>query len=441
MWGGDAGQATAEEGGEGNFTPNSEEEQAIKSGSRMTSKPKVAIVHDCLSRYGGPERVLEQILHIFPDADLFSMVDLIPEERRGFLMNKPVQTSFIQKLPKWARQRHLAFLPLMPCLVEQFDLSGYDLVISSGYSVAKGVITGPNQLHIAYCHSPLRYAWDLRSHYLKGANLHTGVRGLIAKILLHYFRIWDAQSQQRVDHFVTNSQFVRRRIEKVYRREAEVVHPPVDVKRFTCQPVKDEHYLVAGHMVAYKKIGVVVDAFARMPNRHLRVIGDGPEFEGIRRRATPNVRMLGYTSNAVLRDEMQSARAFVFAGEEDFGILPLEAQACGTPVIAYSRGGLKESVDPKKTGIFFHEQTPAAICAAVDQFEAKAISFNPREIRKHAERFSAEKFREGFLLLVSRHWREFTGGGELETNAKKPADSVFVDRFLPNPDELVSALR
>ena len=405
-------------------------------------KPKVAIVHDWLSMYGGAERVLEQIIQLFPDADLFSMVDLIPKERRGFLMNKPVKTSFIQKLPEWARQRHQAFLPLMPCAVEQFDLSSYDLVISSSYSVAKGVITGPNQLHISYCHSPMRYAWDLQGLYLKEENLSVGVRGLMTKLLLHYFRLWDAQSQQRVDHFITNSRFVRRRIEKVYRRDADVVYPPVDVERFTCHPAKDNHYLVAGHMIPYKKVGVVVDAFAKMPNRRLRVIGHGPEFEKIRRRTTPNVHMLGYQPNAVLRDEMQRAKALVFAGEEDFGILPLEAQACGTPVIAYSRGGLKESVDPKRTGIFFHEQTPDAVCAAVDQFEAMKTPFNPWEIRRHAERFSAEKFREGFLALVSKHWRGFTGGAELEMAVKKPQNAGFVDRPLPaGTNEFVAALR
>lgn len=396
-----------------------------------SSKPRVAIVHDWLTMYGGAERVLEQIIEIFPEADLFSMVDVIPKERRGFLMDKPVKTSFIQKLPGWARQRPQAFLPLMPCAVEQFDLSGYDLVISSGYSVAKGVITGPNQLHIAYCHSPMRYAWDLQSLYIKEANLVSGVRGLITKMLLHYFRLWDAQSQLRVDHFVTNSHFVRRRIAKVYGRHSEVVHPPVDVNRFTCRVAKEEHYLVAGHMVPYKKIDLAVDAFAKMPNRRLRVVGSGPEFERIRRRATPNVQMLGYQPNAVLRDEMQRAKALIFAGEEDFGILPLEAQACGTPVIAYSRGGLKESVDPKKTGIFFHEQTADAICAAVDQFEAMAVPFNPREIRRHAERFSAENFREGFLRLVSKYWREFTGGEELDAALKTPSTAEFVDRLLP----------
>ncbi len=401
-------------------------------------RPKVAIVHDWLAKYGGPERVLEQIIQIFPDADLFSMVDLIPAERRGFLMNKPVATSFIQKLPKWARQRFLAFLPLMPCAVEQIDLSAYDLIISSGHSIAKGVITGPNQLHISYCHSPMRYAWDLQSLYLKEANLYSSARGLITKILLHYFRLWDAQSQQRVDHLITNSQFVRRRIEKIYRRRADVVYPPVDVKRFTCHPVKEEYYLVAGHMVPYKRIGMVVDAFAKMPNRRLRVVGHGPEFESIRRRATPNVRLLGYQPNAVLREEMQRAKALVFAGEEDFGILPVEAQACGTPVIAYSRGGLKETVDPGRTGVFFHEQTPEAICEAINQFEAVPVSFGPREIRQHVEQFSTENFRRAFLTLVARHWREFTGGDELEVNAKIPDPTDFVDRILSGETNAVA---
>ncbi len=406
------------------------------------SKPRVAIVHDWLAMYGGAERVLEQIIQLFPEADLFSMVDLIPEHRRGFLMDKEVRTSFLQNLPSWARQRYRGFLPLMPCAVEQFDLSDYDLVISSSYSVAKGVITGPNQLHICYCHSPLRYAWDLQSLYLRKAKLTANLHGLLTKIFLHYFRVWDAQSQQRVDHFITNSQFVRRRIDKVYRRDADVVYPPVDVKRFTCQPVKEEHYLVAGHMVPYKKIGLVVDAFAKMPNRRLRVLGSGPEFEQIARRATPNVRMLGYQPNAILREEMQRAKALVFAGEEDFGILPVEAQACGTPVIAYSRGGLKETVEPNKTGLFFHEQTPEAICDAINQFERMADSFKPWEIRRHAERFSAENFRDKFWALVAKHWYEFTEGGELQGTNKKPERTELVDRLLPTGEnEMAAALR
>ena len=404
-----------------------------------SGKPKVAIVHDWLANYGGPERVLEQIIQLFPEADLYSMVDLIPEERRGFLMNKPVTTSFIQKLPKWARHRFLAFLPLMPCAVEQFDLSAYDLVISSGHSIAKGVITGPNQLHVSYCHSPMRYAWDLQSLFLKEANLYSNIRGLITKILLHYFRLWDSQSQQRVDHFITNSQFVRRRIEKVYRRTADIVYPPVDVKRFTCCPVKDDHYLTAGHMVPYKKIGMVVDAFAKMPNRRLRVIGHGPEFEQIRRRATPNVQMLGYQPNAVLRDEMQRAKALIFAGEEDFGILPVEAQACGTPVIAYGRGGLQETVDSTRTGIFFHTQTLEAICEAINRFEAMPVSFVPREIRQHAERFSVENFRRDFSTLIAKHWREFTGEDEMELSIKASKPLEFVDRVLHNEGNVVVA--
>jgi glycosyltransferase involved in cell wall biosynthesis len=368
---------------------------------------KVAIVHDWLPVYAGAERVLEQIIKIFPQADLFSMVDLLPPDQRGFLLDKPVRTSFIQKLPAWARQRYRAFLPLMPYAVEQFDLSGYELVISSSYAVAKGVLTGPDQLHVCYCHSPMRYAWDLQHQYLREAKLENTFKGLISRIMLHYLRIWDGVGQQRVDRFITNSQFVRKRLKKFYRRDAIVIYPPVDTESFTLCERKDDYYLTASRLVPYKMVGAVVDAFAQMPDRELRVIGQGPEFENIRNRATPNVKMMGYQPNDVLQREMQRARAFVFAAEEDFGIVPVEAQACGTPVIAFGRGGAKETVVPGRTGILFHQQTPEAIRAAIEEFEASLHLFDSQAIRKHAEQFSCSRFRGQMESLVRRFWNEF----------------------------------
>ena len=368
---------------------------------------RIAIVHDWLPVRAGAERVLEEIINIFPQADLFSMIDLIPEGHRDFLHNKKVTTSFVQALPGGLRNRYRAFLPLMACAVEQFDLGKYDLIISSSYAVAKGVLTGPNQLHICYCHSPMRYAWDLQHQYLRESKIESSLKGLIARMFLHYLRMWDGTNHQRVDHFIANSRFVQKRIEKFYRRQAAVIHPPVDTERFFPTYRKGDYYLAASRMVPYKMMGMIVEAFAKMPHRELRVIGNGPEFKNIFKRATPNVKMLSYQPDDVMVQEMQGAKAFIFAAEEDFGILPVEAQACGTPVIAYGKGGAKETVLPGRTGLFFHEQTPEALCSCVEQFELDAHRFDPKTIRAHAEKFSSQIFRERLRQEVTEVWQNF----------------------------------
>ena len=372
---------------------------------------KVAIVHDWLPVRAGAERVLEEIINIFPESDLFAMIDLIPEGHRDFLQNKKVATSFVQALPRWLRNRYRGFLPLMACAVEQFDLGEYDLIISSSYAVAKGVLTGPNQLHICYCHSPMRYAWDLQHQYLRESKIESSLKGLVARIFLHYLRMWDGANHQRVDHFIANSRFVQKRIQKFYRRPSTVVHPPVDTDRFFPTYKKGDYYLAASRMVPYKMIGLIVEAFAQMPERELRVVGNGPDFKSIFKRATPNVKMLSYQPDDVMVREMQGAKAFIFAAEEDFGILPVEAQACGTPVIAYGRGGVRETVIPGKTGLFFEEQTPAALRAAIDDFEADPGRFDPKVIRAHAENFSSQIFRDRLKREVTCRWQEFVGQG------------------------------
>jgi len=364
---------------------------------------KVAIVHDWLPVYGGAERVLEQILQVFPDADVFSMVDLIPKGERKFLLNKAVTTSFLQK-NAWVRSHYRLFLPLMPLAVEQFDLAPYELVISSSYAIAKGVLTSPGQLHICYCHSPMRYAWDMQHRYLKESKLTRGPASWLARTFLHFLRMWDVQTHQRVDHFLTNSEFVRGRIRKFYGRDATVVYPPVDINRFSFCASKDDYYVTASRMVPYKMVGLIVDAFARCPDRELRVIGDGPEFEAIKRRAPSNVKMLGYQPAAVLHEQLQRAKAFVFAAEEDFGIAPLEAQACGTPVIAFGKGGALETIISNKTGLFFREQTVESLCEAIARFEESADAFEPAEIRAHAEKFGAARFREQLYDAISARW-------------------------------------
>ena len=385
--------------------------------TKLPPPRKVAIIHDWLPVYGGAERVLSQIIKVFPEADLFTMVDLLPADQRGFLGGRPVTTSFLQSLPAWMRSRYRAFLPLMPTAVEQFDLSSYELVISSSYAVAKGVLTGPDQLHVCYCHSPMRYAWDLQHQYLRESKLESSGKGLLARVFLHYLRLWDAASEKRVDHFITNSHFVRRRVKKVYRRDAAVIYPPVEMTQFTCCETKGNYYLTASRMVPYKMVSLIVEAFALMPEKELHVVGDGPEYQRICKVATPNVKMMGYRSNEELRGEMQGAKAFVFAAEEDFGIVMVEAQACGTPVIAYGKGGALESVLPGVTGLFFQEQTPDAICASIDKFAASSQTFSPRKIRQHAERFSTERFREQLGNQIGRWWDEFANAKDVAMEA------------------------
>ena len=372
---------------------------------------KIAIVHEWLSTYAGSERVLEQLLELYPQADLFAVVDVLPDSERAFLRGRVPKTSFIQRLP-WAKTRFRAYLPLMPLAMEQLDLSAYDLVISSNHAVAKGVITGPHQLHVSYVHSPMRWAWDLQHQYLAESGLASGVKSAVVRMVLHYLRGWDQRSANGVDVFVANSRFIAKRIRKAYQREAEVIYPPVDIEHFALRHDKQDFYLSASRMVPYKRVPLIVEAFAEMPDKRLVVIGDGPEHERLQRSLPPNVRLLGFQPQAQLVDWMQRARAMVFAAEEDFGIAPVEAQACGTPVIAYGRGGSLETVrgsGPAPTGLYFMEQSAASIRDAVQRFEASPVAFEPAACRAHAEGFSALIFRERFAACVAAHRRVFAG--------------------------------
>lgn len=376
----------------------------------MKNDVRISLVHEWLLSYAGSEQVSAQILKIFPLANLYSVVDFLTEEQRAHFLNKKVTTTFIQRLPG-AKKHYQKYLPLMPLGIEQLDVSNSDIVISSAHSVAKGVITGPDQLHISYVHSPIRYAWDLQHQYLKESGLDRGVKGWLAKWLLHKIRIWDCRTANGVDHFVANSQFIARRINKVYRRHADVIYPPVAVEDFPLVTEKEDFYLTASRMVPYKRIDLIVEAFSAMPEKKLIVIGDGPEMKKIKACAAGNVIIMGYQPFNVLREHMQKARAFVFAAEEDFGIIPVEAQACGTPVIAYGKGGVLETVvsnecnDP--TGVFFAEQTTKSIIAAVELFERNLSIFSPSTCRKNAERFSRERFEREFKAYVENKWNEF----------------------------------
>ncbi len=376
---------------------------------RLPANLRVAIVHEWLETYAGSERVLEQLLLCFPSADIFAVVDFMGKEERRFLRGRVVRTSFIQRLP-FARRLFRHYLGLMPLAIEQLDLGGYDLVVSSNHAVAKGVLTGPDQVHISYMHSPMRYAWDLQQQYLVQAGLQRGLRSLYARWLFARLRLWDVSSAHHVDHFIANSSYIARRIMKAYRRDAAVIHPPVDIERFFmgADTDREDFYLLACRFVPYKRADLIVEAFACMPDRRLIVVGGGPEQERVRlaARGCANIEFKGVVAQPDLVDLMQRARAFVFAAEEDFGITLVEAQACGTPVIAYGRGGAMDIVVAEEgeqpTGILFQQQTASAICEAVDRFETLETNITAQACRTNALRFSAGRFRSEITDLVER---------------------------------------
>ena len=362
--------------------------------------PRFALVHDWFDCVAGSENVVREMLRCFPSSAVFSLVDHLPEQERRELGIDAIETSFIQRLPfskKWFRN----YLPLMPLAIEQLDLSSYDVILSSSHAVAKGVITNAEQLHISYVHTPIRYAWDMYHEYLQQAGATRGIKSALIRAVLHYIRTWDRGTADRPDIYVANSHFVAARIKKTYGREAQVIYPPVDLHRWSTCYRKEPYFLAAGRLVPYKRFDLLVDAFARLPDQRLVIIGDGPEFKKLKARAGENVTMLGYQNDEVLSDYMRRARGFVFAAVEDFGILPVEAQACGTPVIGMRRGGVAETVIDGETGLLFDEQTPECIAETIRAFSDLPDSFlDPDHIRANAERFNAERFRSEFSELV-----------------------------------------
>jgi glycosyltransferase involved in cell wall biosynthesis len=368
--------------------------------------PRIAIVHEWLQVYGGSERVLEQLLRCFPVADLFAVVDFVPAKNRAFLQGRPVTTTFVQKLPG-ARRLFRHYLGLMPMAIEQLDLSGYDVVISSNHAVAKGVLTGPDQIHISYVHSPMRYIWDLQHQYLRQSQLGWGLKALYIRWLFNRLRLWDYASAQHVDHFIANSRYIARRVKKAYGRAASVIHPPVDVTEFTIGREKEDFFLLAGRFVPYKRADLVVRAFRDQPGRRLVVVGEGPEDARVRAAAqgARNIEFRGAVPKAELVHLMQRARAAIFAAEEDFGIAMVEAQACGTPVIAFGKGGARDIIateeDAVPTGVLFDQQSVSAIAAALARFDSLAPDITPDICRANALRFSEERFRERIRAFVS----------------------------------------
>ncbi|MBE9563616.1 MAG: glycosyltransferase family 4 protein [Proteobacteria bacterium] len=364
---------------------------------------KIAIVHEWLTTFAGSEKALEQILKIFPDADVYCIVDYLPDAKREFLKGHKITTTFIQKLP-FVEKNYRSYLPLMPLAISLLDLSDYDLIISSNHAVANGVKTTSKQIHVSYTYSPMRYAWDLREQYLKESNLDRGVKGFLTRFILSRLKKWDYRAAQGVDYFIAISGFIKDRIYRCYGKDSVVIYPPVDTDFYQIGGTKGDFYLVASRMVPYKMMPLIVSAFSDMPDKKLVVIGDGPDFDRVKERAGDNVEILGYQDDLVLREYLQNAKALVFAAEEDFGILPVEAQACGTPVIGFSKGGLLETVNgldsEKPTGVFFDEQSKLSIKAAVEVFEANSAVFVPENCRENAVRFSEEAFRARFQEYI-----------------------------------------
>lgn len=388
---------------------------------------RVAVIHDWLVTYAGAERVLEQILSLFPDADLFTLCDFFSDDQRAHLMNKRSTTSFIQKLP-WAKTKYRSYLPLMPMAVEQLDLSGYDLIISSSHAVARGVLTTSDQLHISYINNTMVYAWDMYHHYLKGAGLHRGLRGLIAKAVMHYIRTWDAASSNRVDHYIANSEYMSRRIAKLYGRDATVIYPPVEVDKFDLHREKEDYYVMVSRLVPFKRVDLIVDAFNRMPDKKLVIIGDGPDMRKLQSAAGANISFMGYQNHTVINNYVKKARAFLFSSAEPFGIAVVEAQACGTPVIAYGRGAAPEIIADGESGVFFHRQDVQGLTDAIARFEKIRHWFEPERIRANAMRFSVESFREQFGCFVEKAISDhFRRPGKLD------------ERFIRSEPEKISA--
>lgn len=372
---------------------------------------KVAIVQEWLVTVGGSDKVVKAILDVFPDADIYTLVAKKEVcDELGIPWEK-VHTSFIQKMPLGTK-KHRAYLPLFPFAIEQFDLRGYDVVISSSHCVAKGVLTKADQLHICYCHSPIRYCWDMYNEYLEESHLDKGFKSWLVRLMLHPIRQFDAIAGSRVDYYISNSDYVGQRIRKTYRRKATTIHPNIDISNFELCNDKQEYYLASSRLVAYKKIDTIIEAFNQMPDKKLVVIGGGPNLEAYRKLANDNVTVMGYQPFDVLKDKMQHAKAFVFAADEDFGMIPIEAQSCGTPVIAYGHGGSLETVNGGKTGSFFNEQTPEAIVEAVNKFEAMGSQpFAPADCRQWAEGFSEKRFKREIKEFVEEKYEEFKKNG------------------------------
>ncbi len=373
---------------------------------------KYALVHEWLTpkAKGGSELVVQEILqHI--NADLYALIDFESTNPESYLYQRKINTTFLQKFPQ-ARNGVQKYLPLLPLAIEQLDLNHYDVILSSSHAVAKGVLTNPHQLHICYCHTPMRYAWDLTFDYLKGDRQGQGIQGIIARYILHRLRQWDVISANRVDYFIANSQHTAQRIWRCYRRQAKVIYPPVNLEKFDFQPEKEDFYLTISRLVSYKQIYLIVEVFNQL-KKPLVVIGEGSQLDEIRQLAESHVQILGWQPHNVVKEYITKAKAFVYAACEDFGIALVEAQACGTPVIAYRKGGASETVKDIReypqdgTGLFFDVQQPEALIEAVKTFEKLQTKIEPENCRLQATQFSPTIFKQSYLKFIEDCYREW----------------------------------
>lgn len=376
---------------------------------------KVALIHDWLTGMRGGEKVLEVFCEIFPEADLYTLIH-IPGSVSKVIENRNIKTSFIQRLPM-VKKRYRAYLPLFPMAIERFNLNGYDLILSSSHCVAKGVIPSPKTLHISYIHTPMRYVWDMYYDYF--GNKEGKLSGKVIAAFAHYLRMWDASSSSRVDHYIANSRHVAKRVEKFYRRDSAVINPPVDCGRFSLLDSKgDDYYLIVSAFAPYKRLDIAVEAFNKIGAK-LKIIGTGQDEQKLKSMAGANIEFLGWKSDTEIADYYRRCRALIFPGEEDFGIVPLEAMACGRPVIAFGKGGALETIIPFEgvgkansghpTGLFFYRQTPEALIEAINILENNPRSFEASAIRNHALLFDRPIFKEKIKEFVTEKYNEFTG--------------------------------
>lgn len=362
---------------------------------------KVALVHDYLIQYGGAERVLESFCEIFPGAPIFTMA-YDEQMTNGAFKNRKIHTSFLQKIP-FINSHHRAYPLLMPLAIEQFDFSDYDIVLSDSNSYAKGIITGPETLHITYCHTPMRYAWDDCHRHMREFK-YSKITKKLLPFGISYLRLWDSASSDRPDKYIANSKFVSDRIKKYYKQNSEVIYPPVNIDSFRISEKTKGYYLMVGRALPYKRFDIAIKAFNEL-KLPLKIISRGPEIKKLKKIANSNIEFLGYLDDKATSEYYANCEALIFPSEEDFGIIPLEAMASGRPVIAYRKGGALETISENITGLFFEEQTPESIVEAVKKFDAS--NFSPLQIRAYTERFNKNIFQTNIKAFIDREYAKF----------------------------------